>query len=232
MEARDSQTGEWHIVLEQFGYPAGFARQMAVPIPIDRLPSGATAIRLRTSQEIYWDRLMVVLAEERPAEASRHVLELVQADLRQAGFPQRKLFEQRRAYYDYSDRPPLWDARHQRGSYTRFGDVSMLIRRRDNALAILGPGEEIHMEFAAIDPSCGVADRSRLKEGGSSMDSVPELQSGWSRRFVLEFTGWCKDMDLYTRDGETLDPLPSHADEQESESELHQILNTRYRSGR
>jgi hypothetical protein len=25
---------------------------------------------------------------------------------------------------------------------------------------------------------------------------------------VLETRGWCKDMDLFTRDGETVDPLP------------------------
>jgi hypothetical protein len=68
-----------------------------------------------------------------------------------------------------------------------FGRIDELVSSRDDALAIVGPGEEIHAEFdAALAP----------------------LRSGWSRRFVLEANGWAKDMDLYTRDRDTLGPLP------------------------
>ena len=44
--------------------PPGMPRQMALPLP--PLPAGSTALRLRTSQEIYWDRIAVVYSEPLP----------------------------------------------------------------------------------------------------------------------------------------------------------------------
>jgi hypothetical protein len=80
-------------------------------------------------------------------------------------------------------------------------------------LAIFGPGEEIHFEF----------------------DSPPAARAGFNRRFVLEFTGWCKDNDLYTKDGQTLEPLPQHdgisAEQLLRRNQLHAAYNTRYRRG-
>ena len=74
----------------------------------------------------------------------------------------------------------------QRGMYTQFGDVGELLARDDGALVVFGSGEEISLDFAGI----------------------PAAAQGTTRRFVLESRGWCKDMDLFTRDGETVDPLP------------------------
>ena len=62
-----------------------------------------------------------------------------------------------------------------------------LVANTDDALAIIGPGEEIHLEFAALD-------------------GPPP--TGWTRRLVLESNGWCKDMDLFTHEGETVGPMP------------------------
>jgi len=53
------------------------------------------------------------------------------------------------------------------------------------------------------------------------------LPEGWSRRVQLELAGWCKDMDLFTRDGETLAPLPGGGG-----AELHERFNTRFEAGR
>ena len=78
-------------------------------------------------------------------------------------------------------------------------------------VAIFGAGEEIHLEYQAV---------------GSA---VPE---GWRRLFVLESNGWCKDMDLYTRDGNTVDPLPSAGLDPGPREHLHASYNTRYLSGR
>ena len=66
LEARDA-TGAWRIVQEQFGYPAGMPRTAAYPL--DALPEGCDALRLRTNQEMYWDRLRVVVGE--PAAEGR-----------------------------------------------------------------------------------------------------------------------------------------------------------------
>ena len=78
-------------------------------------------------------------------------------------------------------------------------------------MAIFGPGEEVHVEFEA--PREPVAE-------------------GWTRRLVLEVEGWCKDMDLFTLDGETVEPLPPAGPDPARREALHERYNTRYRSGR
>ena len=98
------------------------------------------------------------------------------------------------------------------GKYTAFGSVEELVRDGDDALAIFGPGEEIHFEFEA---------------------TLKELSTDWTRCFVFETRGWCKDMDLYTKDGETVGPVPySSNDENPKRDSLHQRYNTRFESGR
>ena len=204
LEARDRH-GRWHVVAPQFGYPAGMPRQMALPLP--PLPAGATALRLRTSQEIYWDRIAVVYAEPLP-EARRQVLPMRSARLVSDGFAKRTTGPQRLPHYDDDARVPLDDTRHQRGWYTEFGNVDPLVADEDHALAIFGPGEAVVLDFEAPPLS------------------APQ---GWTRRLVLELRGWCKDMDLYTRDGETIEPLPGTTTA--ARARLHPRFNTRYASG-
>src|SRR5262245_841366 len=114
IEARRDD-GRWQIVRREFGYPAGMPRRMSVPL--GRLPRGTTALRLNTTQEIYWDRLAIGYAAPAPL-ASATVLPLASASLASTGFARRDLHAQRRPSYDYDQRAPLWDARHQRGTYT------------------------------------------------------------------------------------------------------------------
>jgi hypothetical protein len=203
-----SPDGQWMVVLEQFGYPAGMPRQMSVPLP--PLPKGITEIRISTNQEIYWDRLAVIFAETCP-EVEHHELELELAQLEQTGFPQRTDGAQRLPYYDYEKRRPFWDTHFLEGFYTRFGSVEELVEAKDNAVAIFGAGEEIHLEF---------------KE-----PAVP-LKEGWARIFVFETDGWCKDMDLYTNTGDTVEPVPHIGKRTIKVDALHRLYNTRYLSGR
>jgi tetratricopeptide (TPR) repeat protein len=209
LEAR-AAGGEWVPVLEHFGYPAGMPRQMSVPIPRDKLPKGARELRLRTNQEIYWDRIAIARAEPCP-QARRIELPLRRAALAETGFARRLTFPQKRPSYDYARRDPLWDAGHQDGFYTAFGPVEELVSRTDDALTVFGPGEEVELAF-------------------SESNAPP---SGWTRRYVLELAGWCKDRDLYTKDGETVGPLPGRdgARDRSRVEELHRRYNTRYRSG-
>jgi hypothetical protein len=204
LEARDAH-GRWHTVAPQFGYPAGMPRQMALPLP--PLPSGTTALRLRTSQEIYWDRIAVVYAEPLP-DVRRQRLAMRAAVLESDGFAIRTTGPQRTPRYDDRARLPLDDTRHQRGWYTAFGAVDPLVADEDQAVAIFGPGEAVVLDFEA--PAAAVAD-------------------GWTRVLVLELRGWCKDMDLYTRDGETIEPLPGTMTA--ARARLHPRFNTRYASG-
>jgi tetratricopeptide (TPR) repeat protein len=204
LEARDG-SGRWREVAPQFGYPAGMPRQMALPLP--PLPPGTTALRLRTSQEIYWDRMAVVYAEELPA-VRRQVLPLRHARLESDGFAKRTTGPQRAPHYDDAARLPLDDTRHQRGWYTEFGSIDPLVADQDHAVAIFGPGEAVVLDFEA--PAASPSE-------------------GWTRRLVLELRGWCKDMDLYTLDGDTIEPLPGNLTA--ARARLHPRFNTRYASG-
>lgn len=205
LEARD-EAGQWHVVAREFGYPAGMPRQMAYPLP--PLPPGANALRLRTSQEIYWDRIAVAYAESPPASVRRQVLPIGSATLAAVGFAHRSTGPQRTPSYDDERRAPLGDTRHPRGWYTEFGAVAPLVAHEDGALAILGPGEAVDVAFQA---------------------PASPLPGGWTRQLVLEARGWCKDMDLFTRDGETIEPLPGP--DSEARRSLHARFNTRYAAG-
>jgi hypothetical protein len=67
----------------------------------------------------------------------------------------------------------------------------------DGGCVVFGPGEQVSLDFA------------------SPTQAVPP---GATRRYILETRGWCKDMDLFTRDGETIAPLPAPETEQAQKS--------------
>ena len=207
LEAKGAD-GVWTTVLERFGYPGGMPRRMSVPLP--PLPAGTTALRLSTNQEIYFDRISVIRSEP-CSDVVRHPCPLVEGMLSIVGFPNRTEGPQRRPLFDYADRSPFWDVRYQRGWYTREGSVTPLLKDRDDAVAIFGPGEELHLEFAAPEA---------------------EPAEGWTRIHVLEAYGWCKDMDLFTRDGETIAPLPMVGEDSPARQRLHRLFHTRFESGR
>jgi hypothetical protein len=207
IEAR-APGGRWQTVLREFGYPAGMPRQMSVPL--SNLPAGATEIRLRTNQEIYWDRLAIGFGEP-VSDVRRQELGLEIAELREGRFSPRVVNEQRRPYFDDAQQVLVRNAHDPVGFYTEFGRVEELIRDKDDALAIFGPGEELELAFA------------------SPAEPPP---SGWSREFVLEVVGWCKDMDMYTANGETVEPIPVRGGTTEARDSLHRKFNTRFQAGR
>jgi Flp pilus assembly protein TadD len=182
LEVRDGE-GSWHTIAVEFGYPAGMPRKMALPLP--DLPQGTDAIRLTSNMEIYWDRIQLV-SEEPLDKALNTTLLPVVASVARTGFAKRSTGDQRLPHYDYANRSAYWDTKFQRGYYTAFGDAMDLVTEIDGAVAIIGGGEEIHLEF----------------------ESVPDPIPGKHRYFVLDFRGWAKDMDLYTEHGETVGPLP------------------------
>jgi hypothetical protein len=153
-----------------------------------------------------------VVAAETTPDIHRWPLELLAARLESTGFAHRTTAKQRLPSYDYGRRAPLWDTRIQAGWYTRIGDVVELLAAADDGLAIFGPGEEVHLEFAA------------------PLQPVPP---DWRRFLVLETDGWCKDMDFYTKDGRTVGPLPARGDgTADRRARLHETYNTRYLDGR
>ncbi|MEM8680050.1 MAG: hypothetical protein AAGF97_11910, partial [Planctomycetota bacterium] len=161
--------------------------------------------------EIYWDRLRIAYPEPCP-EASIVDLPLRGGSLARVGFARRSTGPQRRPHYDSQQRTPTWDARHPLGYYTRFGDVTELLTRQEDAVAIFGPGEEVHFEFEAPR-------------------AAP--RPGVTRWYVLAAAGWCKDMDMYTATGGTLEPLPrTSATVNPDRDRLHTEYNTRLEAGR
>jgi hypothetical protein len=198
IEARDVD-GTWQVLHEDLGYPAGMPRTSVFPLA--GLPTGADAIRLRTDLELYVDAVRVADIEPCHAAVVRSS-PVSTAILEQPGYPNRIAHPQRRPEYDWADRSPFWDTRVQRGEYTRLGDVRGLVSAADGGVAVFGAGEAIRCRF----------------------DPDPPLPSGWTRSHVLDLRGWCKDMDLMTRQGETVVPIPG--------SGGGEALRTRHRSGR
>lgn len=203
--------GKWRTIVSQFGYMAGMPRRSAFPLPTERLPPQTRQLRITSNLELYWDRVSVAMAESCP-DVQRTENAIVSATAAESGYATRTTLAQRRPHYDYSRRLPLWDCRHMTGFYTSFGDCLPLVEEADDAVAIIGPGEEVQLSFSA---------------------ELPVKRSGWSRTFVLELDGWAKDKDLYTKDGDTVGPLPRRDDaiHQSDRESLHQQHNGRFRSG-
>ncbi len=208
LEARGAD-GVWKELVAEWGYPAGMPRRMALPIPKSALPPSCTALRMRTNIEVYFDCVQLIAREALPA--ARVELEMVTATLSNPGFATRSTLEQARPYYDHASPQPLWDCRFQRGLYTAFGSVQPLLAVEDDALVVFGPGEEVACAFA--------------------QPTEPQA-SGVTRRFILTTHGWCKDMDLFTRDGETIEPLPSKALLSARARQLMEDSRTRQMGGR
>ncbi len=208
LQAR-TRDGVWVDLVAEWGYPAGMPRRMALPIPKSALPAGATALRMSTTMQVYFDSVRLVARETLPSEASE--LQLTRASLASVGFAQRSTGPQHQPFYDHDRLLPLWDCRFQRGLYTEFGDVRALCEQVDGALVVFGPGEEVALDFAS-PPHNALA--------------------GATRRYILEVNGWCKDMDLFTRDGETIAPLPEIAAMTEAARALMRSTRTRPMGGR
>ena len=200
--------GAWQVLHREFGYPAGMPREMSVPLA--GLPGGVTQLRLRTNLEIYWDRLAVAITEPCPLVRT-HVLQLKRANLGKCGLIPRIVQDQQRPHFDYAQRLPVSITRDPSGYYTAFGNVEQLVAEHDNALVIFGPGEEVDLAFDA-PPN-------------------PPL-AGWTRRLLLKSIGWCKDMDLYTGKGQTVEPVPAAELIGDGDGALHRHYNTRFQHGR
>ena len=205
------EDGRWETLIESFGYPAGMPKQMT--LPLNDLPEGVIRLRLSTNMEVYWDLVQVVY-ENPSAEISHQRIEPSHGKVLRSGFAERSTYSQRVPYYDYDNRSPYWDAKYAKGLYSRTGDVLELIQATDSAVAVIGSGEEIHLQFSA---------------------SLDEPVEGFNRYYVLDFRGWAKDMDLYTEDGEIVEPLPNLSSLSDAESkrrdQLHAKYNTRFESG-
>jgi hypothetical protein len=180
--------GSWQRIAGDVGFPAGLERTITVDLS-GKLPPGAHRIRLMTNLEIYWDQ---VLIDDHPqAEARTSEIPMASASLRFHGYPQQiEGTSPGDLDYDYNQVSLTGPFQHQRGNYTRIGDVTPLLSGVDDRFAIFGSGEEIAAEF----------DAGRL----------PALPAHWKRDYFFYADGFVKDMDWWDASPFTVAQLPFH----------------------
>jgi tetratricopeptide (TPR) repeat protein len=188
VEAQDS-SGKWIRVVDDMGFPAGLARTMVADLT-GKVPPGTRYIRITTNLKIYWDRIRVDnSAPDLPYGISE--APLAAANLRFRGYP--RVIEghpKNDITYVYDDVSRTGPYARQIGNYTRYGDVTDLVRTSDDEYAIFGSGDEVAVDF----------DATRL----------PALRPGWTRDYFFYADGFAKDMDFYAEYGDTVAPLPFH----------------------
>jgi hypothetical protein len=92
--------------------------------------------------------------------------------------------------YIYEDVSETGPYTRQTGNYTRYGDVTDLVRTPDDEYVIFGSGDEVVVDFDSTN--------------------LPELPDGWTRDYFFYANGFAKDMDFYAAYGDTVSPLPFH----------------------
>jgi tetratricopeptide (TPR) repeat protein len=182
------QDGAWQRITGEAGFPAGLERTIVVDLT-GRLPAGAHRIRLMSNLEIYWDQVLVDQSTD--AEARTTDVLLSTATLHFRGYP-RQIDGASSGDLDYDyDRVSLSGPfQHQRGNYTRFGDVAELVKGIDDRYVIFGSGEEIAAEFDAA--------------------KLPALPAGWKRDYFFYANGFVKDMDWWDASPFTVSQMPFH----------------------
>ena len=181
--------GCWVELLHEAGYPAGINHTMTLDLT-GKLRPDDRKLRISTNMDLSWDRIF--LAPHRDGAAVTHTeIAARGADLHFLGYPREFSPDGRQpnlldhANIDTSD---TW--LRMPGAYTRYGDVTELVRSADDRFAILAAGDEITLRFPA-----------------SALSPVPP---GCVRTFLLKSDSFCKDMDLYTGGSQSVEPLPFH----------------------
>jgi tetratricopeptide (TPR) repeat protein len=181
--------GAWRRIADDVGFPAGLERTIVVDLS-GKLPAGARKIRLVTNLEIYWDQVLIDNHPE--AEARTAEVPLTLATLHFRGYPkQTEGASPGDLNYDYDSVSLTGPFQRQRGSYTRMGDVTDLVKSIDDRFVIFGSGEEIAAEFDATN--------------------LPALPLHWKRDYFFYANGFVKDMDWWDASPFTVAQLPFHA---------------------
>lgn len=182
--------GSWKRIVDDMGFPAGLPRTIVVDLT-GKLPAGTRRIRIGTNLQIYWDQVLIDNDPDRQKNVRQMELPLVTAHLSFRGYPQQ--VEDKTPgdlTYRYDRISATGPFQWQRGSYTKYGNVTPLLHQIDNRYVIFGSGEEIDAEFAA--------------------DSLPPLPPHWKRDYFFYANGFVKDMDFYEALPFTVAQMPFH----------------------
>jgi len=206
-----SENGKWVRVIDDMGFPAGGPRTMTADLS-GKLPLGTRKIRITTNLQVYWDSILVsrtpqgsgnvagALEIARPAGETTVVRDetdqwrltpvaLIRAELAPHGFPLKiEGTPPGNVQYIYEKTSATGPYTRPAGTYTRYGDVLLLLTALDDRLVVFGSGDEVRLDF---DPS-----------------KVPALPRGWVRDYFFAANGYEKDMDFYAAEGNYVAPLP------------------------
>jgi tetratricopeptide (TPR) repeat protein len=180
--------GSWEVVDVTVGMPAGKTKTIAIDLT-GKLAPGVRRLRLRSRVELRWDR--IALFERLPASALEiHTVQPASAQLQARGFSEIRTRAVNHPttpdWYAVFARPP-WRTT-PRGWVTRFGDVLPLVTERDARLVLLNGGDALELRFPASD--------------------LPPPGDGRARTFFFYSVGWDKDGDHNVVTGDSVEPLP------------------------
>lgn len=216
--------GTWKRVIDEMGFPAGLPRTIVVDLT-GKLPPGTRRIRLTTNLQIYWDQALIDNGPDAPQRVRQTELPLASAQLAFRGYPEQIDGKTPGDLtYNYQHISQTGPFTRSRGSYTRYGEVTPLLKSVDESFVIFGSGEDIDLEF--------------------STSALPPLAPGWKRDYFFYANGFVKDMDFYEASPFTVADMPFHGmstypypasehypqDEQRLQYELE--WNDRFDSGR
>lgn len=187
LQVKDSQ-GSWVTAIADLGMPSGKTKTLSVDLSgIWKSPS--RAVRIVTNLCVFWDEVFLGEGVDAPA-TQLTTLPLQHAAVKFHGFSRSTIHPERRQpeHFEYAPTTTvsLWNP--TRGLYTRYGDVRPLLTKIDDQLVIMGSGDEVTLEYAALPPP----------------------RKGWTRDFLLKVDGWAKDADANTAFGQQVEPLPFH----------------------
>ncbi len=184
--------GEWQVALPDVPFPAGKDKTVVLDLR-GIFPTADRHVRISTNLMVYWDEAFFTTGPPHPAPDETVVTSVapLHADLHYRGFSREFRLGGRYGphWFDYQQVSiePRWH--DLRGNYTRYGEVTELVREGDDRYAIQNAGDEVTLRF---------------DEG-----AFPDLAPGWVRTFLVYTDGWVKDGDLNTAKGDRVEPLPS-----------------------
>ncbi len=180
--------GTWQRIVGDAGFPAGLERTIVMDLT-GKLPAGTRRIRLMTNLQIYWDQ--VLIDQNAGAQTRTTEVPLVSAELHFRGYPKQiEGASPGDLDYDYNLASLSGPFQRERGNYTRFGDVTPLLKSVDDRFVVFGSGEEIAAEFDA--------------------EKLPALPEHWKRDYFFYANGFVKDMDWWDASPFTVAQMPFH----------------------
>lgn len=183
--------GGWVTAQDNLGFPAGRKKTVLFNLTNIFRPNTPRRVRIRTNLEIYWD--CIQWAQGVPDTPLKKVtMDATVADLHYRGYSVMHMPGAARApevpnYNQIEGTKQHW--RDLIGYYTRYGDVSELLKKTDDRYVIVNSGDELSLRFS----------------------EQPPPPAGWVRDFVIVGDGWIKDGDFNSTFSKTVLPLPYHA---------------------